>query len=110
IDACDAGSCLGNPGGARLGVWLAPRVSVDAFFLGIALVRESAGPVSVTMGGARVTAPSYEEHASVNAAVTGIGVGYRFFDRTPLTLRLSTGIGAINLATGASGRFGAIVA
>jgi len=103
FDEC-VGTCLGNPGGVRVGYLLAPRLGLEAFALfGMFLPRERIR--TVTAGGTADASSDYDEYANAGLAGVGASVAYRFFERTPLTVRLWAGLTSCVETTGGDGFF-----
>jgi hypothetical protein len=105
VPNCAGGGCVGNFGGFRLGLLLAQHVGVELFVIGGNVPREAQRTLTVSVNGVPTTSSTYKESADVGLFAGGVSAHYRFFDRTPLTLRLWAGALRGTAWTAASGQF-----
>jgi hypothetical protein len=100
VGGCE-GTCLGNPGGLRAGWMVAPRVGLEVFAFAFVAPRRATRSLDVATvfpDGSRIVThtDAYQEDSSFGGQFFGVSAHYRFFDRTPLTVRLFSGIGHLN--------------
>jgi hypothetical protein len=107
-----AGGCVGNLGGVRGGYTFAERFGIELFLVPyLFLPRASQGPVTTTVpwannnAGAQIHATDFTSRANVGATYGGVSLSVRFFERTPLLLRLWAGAASGYIQTLAGGRF-----
>jgi hypothetical protein len=99
------GTCFGNPGGGRIGYLLSPHLAIEVATGGLALPHRTTRSASASFEGAPISAPTYQEDADWGASFWALSIARRFFDRTPLTVRLWTGVAFATTSVSGAGFF-----
>ena len=105
MTGCDETTCIGNPGGGRIGYLLTPHLALEIAVAGFTMPHRSIHTATASFGGSPVSSPSYQEDANLGLGIYAISVARRFFDRTPLTLRWWTGVAFASASVEGQGFF-----
>ncbi len=107
VDGCDAGSCIGHLIGARVAFQVTPRFALGLSAALLDLSRQSSTPLIVDIGSTPVSFPRYEQSIQIATLLfPAISAEYQFLDRTPILLRLGTGMIYNNVTLNAGGAAG----
>jgi len=107
-DACrDSTHHPGMLAGLRVGYLVAPQMGIE-FFLGYMHLSESLTRrmrAAHDGGGAPLFSDDYRDTTKARGPLAAVSAGYRFLERTPITLRVWLGVGRLRVDTTNSGTF-----